>query len=405
MSELEDLIRKRQSHLTKCTQYLQAELLNHCPSPIYQLVKDRINLIDEHKRKIDDISGFIKRLQSKNSSDSVSDLQQSFYNQIFSRLQEIEAIIGVLDDVWSSHIAFDNFSRKFNDLYLIFSKLCDEISLPLGSHVSMILPGDSFAYLNFQDISRSLFRIFAPISALENPNVWPIMAHEIGHAFYFLPTVEGQMQAECGPVISQYLSSIQQRVRRSREEFADIEYVLSRSWYQWVAETFADLFALRRIGPCFIDAEMFELMVFDPFSLSIESSGRLICSSHPPPDLRVKSLINCANRWFPDNSARISLSQKSWDDLLSSRASSTLEENREFFDLLCDPKVQQAIEERVVAKLDQFVPLQNFTGSSLETLMNTEPISVSDILSSFLSEAKTNDNFVEKLASKIRQAI
>lgn len=405
MSSLNGLILKRKTHLTNCMQYLQTKLQQECPNQLYQLVQDRISLVNDHFRRIDDISRLIESMpRSIGEPASVSDFRASFYNQIFSRLQEIEAIIGVLDSIWSDYFAFDNFSKKFTDLYLIFSKLCNEISTPLGSHFTMILPGNGFAYLRFPNVARNLFRILVPTSSLENPHVWPIVAHEIGHAFSFLPAIEERIEAECGPLISQRLRSIQETVNRSREEFADIEYVLSRSWYQWVAEICADLFALRRAGPCFIDSEVFELMAFDPFSLSIERLNHLFTSSHPPPDLRVKALLRYSNQWFPHMSYHVSTCQKLWDEISSNRLSSTLEEHRELYGLLCDAEVLQRLEQKVVTILDQLVPVQRISSSSFEKLMDSQPINVTDALSSLLCEGRARGNFVGELAKRIRPA-
>jgi hypothetical protein len=334
----------------------------------------------------------------------VSNFRASFYNQIFWRMQEIEAIIRVLNNVWSSYIAFDNFSKRFSHLCLIFSKFCEEISSPLGSHFTMILPGNDFAYLRFPNVARHLFRVFVPTSASEDPHVWPIMAHEIGHAFSFLSAVEERIEAECGPLISQRLRSIQERTQRSREEFADVEYVLSRSWYQWVAEICADLFALRRVGPCFIDSQVLELMAFDPFSLNMERSGHLFVSSHPPPDLRIRMLIRCSNQWFSQMATHASACQKIWDEMLSNRSSPTLDERRELFDLLCDHEVLQPLEQTIANMFNQLVPIKNLSLSSLEAIMTTRPINVTDALSSLVCEGRTDGPFVEELAKKIKLA-
>lgn len=405
LRKLNDSIRERQSHLAKCKQYLQAKLQQEGHPQIYQLVLDRISLINDHFRKIDEILGLIEKVSSLvRETAAVSSLCAPFYNQIFSRSQEIEAIIGVLDDIWSDYITFDNFSKKFSDLSHIFSQLCDEISAPLGSRFSMILPGNSFGYLRYTNVSRNLFRIYVPISAVENPHVWPIIAHEIGHAFSFLPAIEEQIEAECGPLISQHLRSIRERVQRSREDFTDIEYVLSRSWYQWVSEIWADLFALRRVGPCFIDSEISELMAFDPFHLSMEPSGRLFTSSHPPPDVRIKILIRYSNQWFSDMANHVLTLQELWNEMSSSRTSPTLEEHRELFDLLCDNQVLQPMEQKTAVLLDQLVPLQKISMSSFETSMSTRPINITDALSSFLCEGKIDSNFVEELAKEIKLA-
>jgi hypothetical protein len=401
---LNDSIRARQSHLAKCKQYLQTKLQQESDPQIYQLVLDRINLIDDHFRKIDEILGLIEKISSLVKKTAASSLCAPFYNQIFSRSQDIETIIGVLDNIWSDYTIFENFSRKFNDLSRIFSQLCDEISAPLGSRFSMIIPGNSFGYLRYPNVSRNLFRIYVPISAVENPHVWPIIAHEIGHAFSFLPPIEEQIEAQCGPLISQRLRSIREKVQRSREDFADIEYVLSRSWYQWISEIWADLFALRRVGPCFIYSEISELMAFDPFHLSKEPSGRLFTSSHPPPDLRIKILIRYSNQWFPNMTNHVSALQELWNEMLSSRTSPTLEEHREMFDLLCDSQVLQPMEQKMAALLVKLVPPQKISASSFETSMSTRPINVTNALSSFLCEGKIDNNFVEELAKEIKLA-
>jgi hypothetical protein len=405
LSQLDDWVRKRKGHLTNCLQYLQTKLQQECPPQIYQLILDKIDLINDHSRKIDDILRLIERMPLLAGEPSVvSNLCASFYNQIFSRLQEIEAIIGVLDDIWSDYIAFENFSKRFSDLSHIFSKLSDEISVPLGPHFSMILPGNSFGYLLFPNVSRNLFRIFVPISAIENPYVWPIMAHEIGHAFSFFPAVEERIKAECGPLISQRLRSVRERTQRSREDFADIEYILSRSWYQWFSEIWADLFALRRVGPCFIDSEMLELMAFDPFSLSIESTGHLFTSSHPPPDLRIKMLVRYSTQWFSNMRNHVSTCQDLWNEMISNRTSPTLEEHRESFDLLCDSQLLQPMEHKAVDLLSQLIPLQEMPSSPFETAMNTRPINVTGALSSLLCEGRIHEHFVEEITKEIKLA-
>lgn len=405
MIHLNSLIRERKSHLINRLQYLQTRLEHECSAQVYQLVLDGISLIYSHFQRVDEISALIEKIPASVNDPALGvNLCVPFYNQIFSRLQEIEAVVEVLDDVWGNYVTSESFSKKFSELYQVFSKFCDEISVPLGAHFNMILPGNCFMYSRFPTVARNLFRTFVPISAIQNPYVWPILAHEIGHAFSFIPNIEELIEAECGPLISQHLRSIRERVQRSREEIADIEYILSRSWYQWVSEIWADLFALRRVGPCFVDSEMFELITSDPFSPSMEASGRLYIFSHPPPDVRIKILVHNSNQWFPQLTNHVSNCQKLWDEMISSRTSQTLEEHREWFDLLCDNQLLQPMEQRVVALLDQLVPLQNVTSSSLETVMSTQPISVTSALSSLVCEGGTCGHFIEKLAQKIRLA-
>lgn len=398
MGNLDNLIRKRQRHLEDCAHYLHTKLQQESNSQIYQLVLDRLKLIDEHFKKIDEILVLLEKM-SKLSREppAVSGIRASFYDQIFSRLQEVEAVMGVLDNIWSDYITFENFSKKFSLLSRIFSQLCEEISVPLGPLFCVILPGDRFGYLRYPNVSRNLFRIFVPISAIENPHVWPVMAHEIGHAFSFLPAVEERIETECGPLISQHLKSVRESVQRSREDFADIEYVLSRSWYQWASEIWADLFALRRLGPCFIDSEMSELMAPDPFSLSTESSGRLFTSSHPPPDIRMKILISYSNQWFPRMSSHTSALQELWNEIVSNRTSPILAEHREVFDLLCDNQLLRSMEQKVTSLLNQLVPIQEIPALSHIAFMKTHPINVTGALSTFLCEGGRTANFIEEL--------
>jgi len=145
-------------------------------------------------------------------------------------------------------------------------------------------------------------------------------------------------------------------------------------------------------------------MAFDPFHLSMEPSGRLFTSSHPPPDVRIKILIRYSNQWFSDMANHVLTLQELWNEMSSSRTSPTLEEHRELFDLLCDNQVLQPMEQKTAVLLDQLVPLQKISMSSFETSMSTRPINITDALSSFLCEGKIDSNFVEELAKEIKLA-
>ncbi len=405
MGNLDYLIRKRQKHLEERIHYIQTKLQQESSSHVYQFVLDRLNLVDDHSKRINEILILLGEMpQFPKDPTATSCIRAAFYDQIFSRLQEVETVVSVLDGIWSDYIISEDFAKKFSVVSRIFSQFCDEISEPLGPSFCMILPGDRFGYLRYTNVARNLFRVFVPISAVENPHAWPILAHEIGHAFSFLPTVEERIEMEYGPLISRQLKSIRERIQRSREDFADIEYVLSRSWYQWVSEIWADLFALRRLGPCLIDSEMSELMAFDPFSLGTEPSGRLFTSSHPPPDIRMKLLLHYSIQWFPRMSSHTSALQELWNEIVSNRTSTILTEHREVFDLLCDSQLLRSMEQKAVNLLNQLVPIREVPALTYKTFMRTHPINVTGALSSFLCEGEEDANFIEDLGKGVRLA-
>lgn len=402
---METLIRKRREHLARCTEYLRTNLAHSCPRGMFDILQERFTSITQTFGRIDQVLALLRQMTRSYNSRIDSNLRASFYSQIFRRLREIENSIGVLDEIWSSYIAFRDFAQNFSELYLIFSKLEKEISVPLEpSHFSMFLASNGFGYLDFSNVSKYLFRIYVPVSAIKNPSVWPILAHEIGHAFCFLPRVKTRIDTEFAPRISQHIRSICERVERSRESPANIQYILSRSWYHWLFEISADLFALRRIGPSFIHSQIFELMVFDPFSLGIIESGPLFISTHPPPDLRIKMLIRRSREWFPQVATYISECEQQWKMISSQHSSITLERQREWYDVLCNDRLMDFMEDQMVALLNETTSLQNVSLLSVQQAMAQEPISIPNVLLSVVSEAMLYEEFVEELIEKIKRA-
>lgn len=405
MSQPEDVIQRRETYLKRRSFYLRRQLESQGPPNLLSLVQEKFDSIDRSFRVMQRFRDAISALSLSEDRLSVpSMLRASFRDLLFRRLEEIEAEINSLDEVWGSYIIFKDFSRRFSELYLVLSRFLNEISFPLGrTRFCMILPGGHFGYLGFINVLKHLFRIFVPVSAIKEPVVWPILAHEIGHAYLLLPRVHERISTELAPIISEVVRSICERVERTRENLEVTEYFLSRSWYQWLMEIGADLFALRRVGPSFASVLMFELMPSDPFSLSLIPAGPWVVSTHPPPDFRVRLIMRHSREEFPPLSKSVSMLENLWDREVSSRVSDTLEERRELYDLLCANEVLQPLEEKMVNLLTEVAPLEDASILPLEAILSSSELSVTRALLSLTFGEGLTEDFIRKLAERIRQ--
>jgi len=399
------MLERRENYLKRRSSYLRRQLESRGLLDLFSLVQEKFDSIDRSFHVMQRIKKAIDALPLSEDRFSVpSMLRASFRDLLFRRLEEIEAEINSLDEVWGSYIAFEDFSRRFQEVHLVLSRFLNEVSSPLGRTCScMILPGRHFGYLGFINVSKHLFRIFVPVSAIKETRVWPILAHEIGHAYLFLPRVHEKISTELAPRISEVVRSICERLERTRENLEVTEYFLSRSWYQWLMEIGADLFALRRVGPSFVSALMLELMPSDPFSLGLEPAGPWVVSTHPPPDFRVRLVIRHSREAFPSLSKNVSMLEDMWEREVSSRVSDTLEERRELYDLLCTDEILRPLEEKMVDLLAETVPLQDASILPLEAILSSTEISVTRALLSLIFFFFSEEYLIDKLAERIRQ--
>lgn len=385
MSAPRKLIAEKKERLERRRDYLQSQFMKDCPAELLRVISDKIAAISNTFNTIDQIGRVLDQMSTIENGISNPELQLSFYNQIFQRFIEAELSISVIDEIWSCYLTSRNFAASGNIRWM-FSEFEKEIASPLGSNrCSFFLFSNEFGYLHFANIPKNLFRIYVPFSAIENPYVWPILAHELGHAFCFLPNIYQRIETEFGPILSQHISSVIGRMERTRQDVDATRYFLSRSWYQWILEIGADLFALRRIGPAFIHSQIFEMLVFDPFSLSLSNSGSFR-STHPPHDKRIRMLIDCSKEWFPLLVSSADKYEKEWNAVSGRHQSSTLERQRELYDILCNDELLNSIIEKMKQLLSQTTPLQTIVSLPYKKALNRKPLNISNILLSALSE-------------------
>jgi len=162
--------------------------------------------------------------------------------------------------------------------HALLGDFLSELSLLSGiSEPMMVVMGETYECLPVEWGEAVKHVIFSPYSEIQNLRKWVILAHELGHAYFDLNaerfssglfTQIARKLAEVRPI------SVDQR------EFESTIYAWTRNW---IPELASDCFAVKTLGSSFVN--QFVVTVLD-------SQPNRIRSTHPPPGLRVRCMLD-----------------------------------------------------------------------------------------------------------------
>jgi hypothetical protein len=153
----------------------------------------------------------------------------------------------------------------------------DVLQLSSMSGPIMTIVGESYACLPIEWAHIRKHVIFGAYSEMQNLRKCVLLAHEIGHVFYYQNNRE--ISSSIIPRVIRKLCE-NRPANFDQNNFESIIYI----WAQhWIPELVSDCFAVKTLGPAFV----YQFML-----AALNSQPDQIESAHPPPNLRVNFMLD-----------------------------------------------------------------------------------------------------------------
>lgn len=141
----------------------------------------------------------------------------------------------------------------------------------------MTIIGESYACLPIEWGSQRKHIIFGTFSETQNLRKCVLLGHEIGHVYYFQNSY--QINSQVSPQVLKKLSE----VRPSTLDQYYFEQALYIWTNHWIPEYVSDCFAVKTLGPAFVQQFMLAALNGQPDRIE---------SAHPPTNTRVNFMLN-----------------------------------------------------------------------------------------------------------------
>ncbi len=153
-----------------------------------------------------------------------------------------------------------------------------ELSLLSGiSEPMMVVMGEAYECLPVEWGETVKHVVFSPYSEIQNLHKWVILAHELGHAYFDL-----NAERFSSGLFTQVVRKLVE-VRPINVDQRELESTIYAWTRNWIPELASDCFAVKTLGPSFVN--QFVVTVLD-------SQPNRIRSTHPPPGLRVRCMLD-----------------------------------------------------------------------------------------------------------------
>jgi len=145
------------------------------------------------------------------------------------------------------------------------------------SEPMMVIMGETYACLPVEWGETIKHVVFSPYSEIQNLRKWVILAHELGHAYFDL-----NAERFSSGLFTQVARKLAE-VRPISVDQSELESAIYAWTRNWIPELASDCFAVKTLGPSFVN--QFVVTVLD-------SQPNRIRSTHPPPGLRVRCMLD-----------------------------------------------------------------------------------------------------------------
>lgn len=160
---------------------------------------------------------------------------------------------------------------------LLMRFVADLLELCHMSESMMAIIGEDYACLPLEWAQVRKHVVFATYSEMQNLRKWVLLAHELGHAYYYQN--DEKINSSITPQVIRRLNE-NRPINLDQRDFESIIY----TWTQhWIPEFVSDCFAAKTLGPAFIA----QFMV-----TALNSQPNRVESTHPPPNLRLRFMMN-----------------------------------------------------------------------------------------------------------------
>ncbi|MEM2108039.1 MAG: hypothetical protein QXL10_01995 [Candidatus Bathyarchaeia archaeon] len=253
------------------------EVLTSYTEPLQSWITSLHNRIEQAK------ANFVMFAQAShfNQSESIKESRQrGLLLAILRDYEDIERRIRIGLDTFLPLIPLWNNQKQSKETKLHHELLkrfvSDIMQLAHVDEKIMTIVGESYACLPIEWEERKHV-IFGAYSEIKNLPKSVLLAHEIGHVFYYRN--EHEISSDVIPKVLRRLSdnrpsSVDQR------DFEDARFVWAR---HWIPEFVADCFAVRTLGPAFL----LQFML-----IALNSQPNRPETTHPPSSLRIKFMID-----------------------------------------------------------------------------------------------------------------
>jgi hypothetical protein len=167
--------------------------------------------------------------------------------------------------------------RETKKQHALLGEFLSELSLLSGiSEPMMFIMGESYEILPVGWGETFKHVVFSPYAEIQNLERWVILAHELGHAYFDINAE--RFSSGLFSQVAEKLAEVRP-INVDQREFEATVYAWNNNW---IPELASDSFAVKTLGPPFVN--QFILRVLD-------SQPNRIRSTHPPPGLRVKCML------------------------------------------------------------------------------------------------------------------
>ena len=176
--------------------------------------------------------------------------------------------------VWNSQKSRTETKQQHR---LLMHFITDLLQLCHISESMMTIIGEYYACLPLEWAQVRKHVVFCTYSEMQNLRKWVLLAHEFGHVYYF-QNVE-KINSSITPQVIRRLNE-NRPINLDQINFESIIY----TWTQhWIPEFVSDCFAAKTLGPAFIAQFMVTML---------DSQPNRIEFTHPPPNLRLRFMMN-----------------------------------------------------------------------------------------------------------------
>jgi hypothetical protein len=176
--------------------------------------------------------------------------------------------------VWNSQKSRRETKRQHK---LLMHFIADLLHFCHISESMMGIIGEDYACLPLEWAQTRRHVVFGTYSEIQNLRKWVLLAHELGHAYYYQN--EARINSNVTPEVIRRLNE-NRPTNLDQREFESTIY----TWAQhWIPEFVSDCFAAKTLGPAFIGQFMVTVLDSQPNHVEM---------THPPPNLRVMFMMN-----------------------------------------------------------------------------------------------------------------
>jgi hypothetical protein len=310
---------------------------------------------------------------------------KEFYKSYLAKLDGIESFIEqYLEMDWYMYETYKyqhEDQNLQNDLDLIGS-FVDKILTSTGATndllviIGSVLSVTSSIGMEEHELGRFFF---IPFFERENYLMWPLFAHEFGHAFY----------DQKRPVFEHFHEEINRVVNRDFRKTAGEESEKKReeklekfkiTWHDWMSEIFADIYGVSTLGPAFLFSYLHQNLCDNPYRLLENEMGRY---EHPPHVIRTKIHFGVLKEIIQDEIV-MELVEDVEKKYLRYEKDIETEDNTTYQMLVCDDLITASIEEcKIIPRI--YVEKEKKIVSELqfnnpESILYEDPITALNVL-------------------------